>query len=93
MRNPDTILPTYHPPQRAHTLPSFDLSPSHNRVAPFIDQPYYYNQTIPTNGSNTAKASGRKKTWFTYIVKYAHVIGLGIAAIGIIVAIVAVVVK
>jgi hypothetical protein len=48
---------------------------------------------MSTNNSNTAKASDGKKTWFAYIVEYAHVIGLGIAAIGIVVAVVAVVVK
>ncbi|RYN47573.1 hypothetical protein AA0114_g7480 [Alternaria tenuissima] len=81
MRNPDTILPVYHPPQRAYTIPPINSNPYDNRpIHPTIS-------VVTTNGAIV------KKTWFTYIVEYAHVIGLGIAAIGIVVAIVAVVVK
>lgn len=53
----------------------------------------YYTHTMSTNNSNTAKASDGRQTWYAYIVEYAHVIGLGIAAIGIVIAVVAVVVK
>ena len=78
MRNPDTVLPTYFPPRRAYTLPSYD---------PYLPS----GRMIPTGTNNTVTALDRKKRWFTFIVKYAHVIGLVIAAIGIVVAVIAVV--
>lgn len=81
MRNPDTILPVYHPPQRAYTIP------------PISSNPYNNHPTPQTTRVVTTIRANVKKTWFTYIVEYAHVIGLGIAAIGIVVAVVAVVVK
>jgi hypothetical protein len=81
MRNLDTILPVYHPPQRAYTIPPINSNPHDNRPIPRT------TRVVTTNEANV------KKTWFTYIVEYAHVIGLGIAAIGIVVAVVAVVVK
>jgi hypothetical protein len=80
MHNPDPILPIYVPPRRAYTLLSIDLHP-------------YNSQTIPPSTSNTVAAPNKKRTWFAYIVEYAHVIGLAIAAVGIVVAIIAVVVK
>lgn len=81
MRNPDPILPVYHPPQRAYTIPPIVLNPYDNR-------PIH-----PTTRVVTTNKPNMEKTWFTYIVEYAHVIGLGIATIGIVVAVVAVVVK
>ena len=79
MRNPDPIQPVYHPPQRAYTVPPIILNPYDNRPI------HPTTRVVTTNGANV------KRTWFTYIVEYAHVIGLGIAAVGIVVAVVAVV--
>jgi len=81
MRNPDPILPVYHPPQRAYTIPPINPNPYNNLPKPPT------TRVVATNKPNV------EKTWFTYIVEYAHVIGLGIATVGIVVAVIAVVVK
>jgi hypothetical protein len=81
MRSPDPILPVYHLPQRAYTIPPINSNPYNNLPTPPT------TRVVTTNGANM------KQTWFTYIVEYAHVIGLGIAAIGIVIAVIAVVVK
>ena len=80
MRNLDYILPIYHPPQRAHTLPSTYLH-SDYQVTPLV---YGGAVPVPTIG---------KSRWFTYIVEYAPIIGLAIAAVGLVVSVIAVVVK
>jgi hypothetical protein len=81
--NTDSLLPTHHQPQRAYTLPPLGSYGPH----------LYHNETILSRTRDAKATAPDAKTWFAHIVTYAPVIGLVIAAIGIIVAIIAVVLK